>query len=204
MMEPQVQELLAEIQNFGRDYDAAEENPDRRMRNLKPETAQLLALLVKSSRRTRILEIGTSSGYSTIWLAWCARLLGGHVTSIDHSAEKIRLATSNLQRAGLEGYVHLVCGDATDTARGLDGPFDLVFFDSVQVKPHLQLEWVLPKLCADAMILADNALSHPDGMAPFLALLGQQEDFACTVIPVGKGLCFAHRLSASTTHSPLC
>ncbi len=111
------------------------------------------------------------------------------------------MAAENLRKAGLENHVDLVCGDATEIARTLDGPFDLVFFDSVQVRPHLQLEHLLAKLSEDAMILADNTLSHPDGMAPFLALIDAQEHFARVVVPVGKGLCVAHRMPECSSKS---
>ncbi len=69
MMDPFLQQLLAEIQEFGRIHDEGEQDPDRKMRNLKPETAHLVSLLVRSSRRMRLLEIGTSNGYSTLWQA---------------------------------------------------------------------------------------------------------------------------------------
>ncbi|CAN5909933.1 class I SAM-dependent methyltransferase [soil metagenome] len=193
MMEKHLQDLLAEIQEFGRTFDKSEQVPDKRMRNLNPETAQLVSLLARSGRRTRLLEIGTSSGYSTIWLAWSVQQHGGQVTSIDHSEEKLALAQANLQRAGLSEIVELRHGDATDIVSELDGPFDFVLFDSVQVKPYLQLERLLPKLTKDALVLADNVLSHVADMQPFLDLIDAQPDFDRVVVPVGKGLCVASK-----------
>ena len=192
-MEKHIQDLLAEIQEFGRAFDESEQVPDRRMRNLKPETAQLVSLLARSGRRRRILEIGTSSGYSTIWLAWSVRQHGGHVTSIDHSEEKLALAQANLHKAGLSEFVELRHGDATAVVSELEGPFDFVLFDSVQVKPYLQLERMLPKLTKDALVLADNVLSHAADMKPFLDLIDAQPDFDRVVVPVGKGLCIASK-----------
>lgn len=190
-LDSNLEKLLDEIQESGRVHDESEQNPDRKMRNLRPETAKLLSILARSGKRTRMLEIGTSSGYSTIWLAWCARATGGSVISIDHSAGKLALAGANLNRAGLRQFVELLEGDATELARAVPGPFDFVFFDSVQVRPHLQLEWLLPKLTDDALVLADNTLSHPEGMAPFLAMIDAQPGFQRVVVPVGKGLCVA-------------
>lgn len=196
MMEVHLQKLLAEIHERGVAYDQEQTDPGRKMRNLKPETAGLVSVLVRSSRRTRMLEIGTSSGYSTIWLAWCARALGGSIISIDHSAEKLAMADDNLRRAGLRQFVELREGDATEVVRVLPGPFDFVFFDSVQVRPHLQLEWLLPKLTEDALVLADNVLSHADDMARFMGILDAQPEFERVVVPVGKGLCVACRNAA--------
>lgn len=98
-----------------------------------------------------------------------------------------------MRRAQLHDWVELRHGDATEVARILPGPFDLVFFDSVQMQPWLQLEFLLPKLAADAMILADNVLSHPEKMAAFLEVIDSQPAFDHIVAPVGKGLCIAYR-----------
>ncbi len=196
-MDRELQALLADIRQWGRDHDAGESEKSRKMLNLQPETAQLLSILVRSSRSTRVLEIGTSNGYSTLWLAWSVAGAGGSVTSVDNSPEKHALADGNLRRAGLREVVDLQQGDATEVARRLTGPFDFVFFDSVQVRPYLQLEVLLPKLSENAMVLADNALSHPEEMAPFMSLLERQPGFDHVVVPIGKGLCVAYRGSAA-------
>lgn len=191
-MEPHLQALLAEIQEWGRNHDEREPEHSRRMLNLRPETARLVSILVKSGRRTRLLEIGTSNGYSTIWLAWSTASQGGRVVSVDHSAEKLGLADANLRRANLRHLVDLRHGDATEVARSLAGPFDFVLFDSVRVGPHQQLELLAPKLTGDAMVLADNASSHASEMAPYLSMI-EQLGFDHLVVPVGKGLSVAHR-----------
>jgi predicted O-methyltransferase YrrM len=122
---------------------------------------------------------------------------GGRIISVDHSAEKHAMADQNLQRAGLRDVVDLRTGDATAIARELNGPFDFVMFDSVQVRPYLQLEVLLPKLSDDAMVLADNVLSHPAEMEPFISLLEAEPTFDHVVVPVGKGLCLAYKGSGA-------
>lgn len=195
MIPPDLQTLLSEIQEWGRIHDEQETDPDRRMRNLKPETAQLISILARCGKRTSMLEVGTSNGYSTIWLALCAQALGGKVVSIDHSAEKLAMADAHLRRAGLRDFVELREGDAAEVVLQLEGLFDFVFFDSVQMRPHVPLELLLPKLAEDALVLADNVLSHPEGMAPFLAIIDARPEFDRSVVPVGKGLCIAHKSS---------
>jgi predicted O-methyltransferase YrrM len=69
--------LLAELREHGREHDTRQERHDDRLRNLEPETAALLAVLVRSGRRRSLLDIGTSNGYSTVWLAWAAEATGG-------------------------------------------------------------------------------------------------------------------------------
>jgi predicted O-methyltransferase YrrM len=117
----------------------------------------------------------------------------GRVISIDRDADKQEPAAANLRRAGLGEVVELVVGDATEMVRGLDGPFDCVFFDADRVSAPEQLQLLLPKLRDDALLIADNTLSHPDEIAGYLAALQALPDFERLVIPVGKGLSVAHR-----------
>src|SRR5215468_4529573 len=124
-MEEKVQNLLAELEAWGRENDEREQDRAHKMLNLEPDTAQLISLLVRSGQRKHVLEIGTSNGYSTIWLAWAAQVTGGHVTSIDRDNRKEAMADANLRRAGLRDRVDLIIGDATEIVEKLDGPFDL-------------------------------------------------------------------------------
>ena len=97
--------LLAELHEQGQEHNARQERHDDRLRNLEPETAALLAVLVRSGRRRSLLEIGTSNGYSTVWLAWAAEATGGRVTSVEMDPGRQRMADENLRRAGLRDLV---------------------------------------------------------------------------------------------------
>ena len=169
------------------------------MLNLEPETAQLVSILVRSSGATRALEIGTSNGYSTIWLAASIGPAGGRVTSIDRSADKQKMARKNLLRAGLLEYVDLRCGDATEVVKTLPGPFDFVLFDADRKSAPAQLKLLLPKLAPQALILADNALSHPAEIADYVSAIENLEHLQHIVVPIGKGLSVAlHKASQRT------
>lgn len=192
-MNPQMHALLHELYQQGQANDSTHSIYNQRMMNLEPATAQLISLLVRSSKRQQILEIGTSNGYSTTWLAWSAQLTGGRVTSIDREPHKHELASTNLSRAGLRELVELRCGDATEIVANLPGPFDCVFFDADRFSAPAQLTLLLPKLTADVLLLADNATSHPDEIAGYLAAIQALPDFESMIIPVGKGLSVAYR-----------
>jgi predicted O-methyltransferase YrrM len=129
-MEAELRRLLNELYEEGQRQDASEQERSMKLLNLEPESAQLLSILVRSSKRMRLLEIGTSNGYSTIWLAWATRAIGGHIINIDREAHKQVLADANLRRAGLRDVVDLICGDAIEVVANLPGPFDFVFFDA--------------------------------------------------------------------------
>ena len=230
MMDKAVLRLLKEIEDEGRANDARESDRARKMLNLEPGTAQLVSILLRSSGARSVLEIGTSNGYSTIWLAWSLgeniaerarqtavtpfpvtaeapqknniRQAGAHpnpdaedarIISIDRSPEKHALALENLRRAGFAARVELRTGDATAIVGELRGPFDFVFFDGDRVSAPAQLELLLPRLAAKALVLHDNAVSHPGEIAEYLALVESLPEFQHTVVPVGKGLSVAFR-----------
>lgn len=192
-MDSQLQTRLNELYQAGKENDARQVDRQQKMLNLEPETAQFLSFLVRSSKRTRILEIGTSNGYSTCWLAWAAQQTGGHVTSIDREKHKHAQADANLRRLELRELVELRCGDATEIVAALAGPFDCIFFDADRYSAPAQLALLLPKLTPEALLLADNAISHPTEIAGYLEAVQALEGFEHMVLPVGKGLSVAYR-----------
>ena len=103
------------------------------------------------------------------------------------------MADANLRRAGLREQVEFVCGDATEVVANLAGPFDCVFFDADRYSAPAQLALLMPKLAGDVLLLADNALSHPDEIAGYLQALEALPNFERAIIPTGKGLSIAYR-----------
>lgn len=194
MIDQALDQLLRELEAQARENDARVDDYRRRFLNLERPTAELMYLLVQATRRQRLLEIGTSNGYSTIWLAAALRHDGEvRLTTIDRSADKLALARHNLERAGLSQVVEFIEGKATDVVRSLNQPFDCVFFDADRVTAPAQLEILLPKLPEDVLLLSDNVLSHPEEIAGYRNAVEQLYGFIFTVVPVGKGLHIAWR-----------
>ena len=184
----EVRKVLKELEESGKAHDAAEPEHARRMLNLEPETAELVSILARSSGARHALEIGTSNGYSTIWLAASIGRDGGRVISIDRRPEKHKMARENLSRAGLVEFVDLQCGDATEVVATLPGPFDFVLFDADRKSAPEQLRILVPKLESRALVLADNALSHPAEIAEYIKMVESLNEFQHAVVPIGKGL----------------
>ena len=180
--------LKAELERFGDDNDHATTERPRRMLNITRDTGEFLAVLVRATAARRVLEVGTSNGYSTLWLAEAARALGGHVTTVEYAPWKADMAARNFQRSGLADTITLVQDDAGALlARSADAAFDLVFLDSERTEyvawwPHLRRV-----LRAGGLLVIDNATSHPEEMAPFAALLQADVAFTTSLVPVGKG-----------------
>jgi len=192
-MDAHLLQLLQEIEKHGLENDARMTEHARKMLNLEPASAQLLSILVRASGVTRALEFGTSSAYSTIWLAWSLARVGGRIVSIDRNPDKHALARENLRRAGFLDRVDLRTGDAADIVRQLPGPFDLLFLDADRRKFPELLQLLLPKLTPKVLIVADNVLSHPEEIAQYLHLISSLADLQHTTVPVGKGLSIAFR-----------
>jgi predicted O-methyltransferase YrrM len=187
--------FLDELFRFGDDNDARETERPRRMLNITPDTGRLLSILIRSSRATRILEVGTSNAYSTIWLADAARATGGRVVTLEADPGKIVLARENLRRAGCEDRVDVVPGRAAETLPTLSGPFDFVFLDADRASYLTYLELVLPRVVTGGLIVADNVTSHPDELAAYLARVKSHPSLCSVTVPVGKGEEISYKLS---------
>jgi len=194
-MDAQVRDVLAELETFGSENDEQQNDRSKKMLNLEPDAAQFMSILVRSHRAKRILEIGTSNGYSTIWLAWSAQFTGGQIISLDRDADKHEMADANLKRAGLREFVELRQGDATELVAALEGTVDFVFFDADRWTAPEQLRLLLPKLDPGALVIADNVHSHPDQIAGYLQAIEDAFVFDHMVIAVGKGLSIAYKTS---------
>jgi len=179
--------LLDELARFGEANDAREADRARKMLNITPDTGRLLWILVHATRATRLLEVGTSNGYSTIWLADAARTTGGRVTSLERNPEKVRLARANLARAGLADRVEIREGVAAETLATLPGPFDLVFLDADRPSYRTYLELVTPRIRPGGLLVADNVVSHHAELADYLARVKSHPELMAVTVPVGKG-----------------
>jgi predicted O-methyltransferase YrrM len=187
-----VRRILSELHESGRRFDAAQ--PDRldRLRNLEPESGELLHLLVRALGARDMLELGTSNGVSTLWLADALAPAGGRLVSVEIDAERSRAARANLERAGLEAVVELRTGDAADALRASpDAAWDVVFLDAE--RPEYPGYW--PELARvirpGGLIAADNAISHADQMQPFRALVEADPRATTALDATGAGILFA-------------
>jgi predicted O-methyltransferase YrrM len=195
---PEFEALLRQLEQQGSAHDAAQSEHRGKRLNLETPTARLVQLLILAGRRRRVLEIGASNGYSALWIADALRRIPGAtpLTTIERDAGRADEARQNLFRAGLASWTDIRVGEASAIVGELRGPFDTVFFDADRVSAPEQLSLLLPKLEADVLLLADNAVSHPQEIAPYIEAVNRIPGFLSTVVPIGKGLHIAHRLRA--------
>ncbi len=160
----------------------------QRTRNVERETGRWLALLVRATNARELLEIGSSNGVSTIWLAAAARQNGGRVTGTEILPERAAEANCNLAEAGLDAVAKVVAGDARATVASLSGPFDLVFIDAEKDDYVDHFEAVVDRVRIGGLILADNVTSHD--LSVYQAMLRERSDVETVTIPIDRGVEF--------------
>lgn len=188
-MNAQLAELLQELHDHGVEHDRSRSERTERLRNLEPDSAALLALLLKASGARSILELGTSNGYSTLWLADAARTLGGRVVSVEVDPARSGQAAANIARAGLSEHVELRLQDAAETLAGSsDGAWQMIFLDAE--RPAYAGYWpeLLRVLAPGGLLAVDNVLSHAEQLAGFRALVSAEERVSEALVPTGAGV----------------
>lgn len=181
--------LLDELETHGREHDATREDRRERLRNVEPETAAMMAVLVRALGAKRLLELGTSNGYSTIWLGDAAEELGAGLLSIEADAGRGGQAAANISRARLEDTVELRIEDAATTLAGLPADAaDFIFLDAERPSYVAYWEDLLRVLSRPGLLVVDNAISHAEEMAEFRALAGGDSRAAVALVPVGAGI----------------
>jgi caffeoyl-CoA O-methyltransferase len=160
----------------------------QRTRNVERETGHWLALLVLATNAREVLEIGSSNGVSTIWLAAAARQNGGRVTGTEILPERAAEANRNLAAAGLDAVAQVVAGDARTTVANLSGLFDLVFIDAEKDDYVDHLKAVADCVRPGGLILADNVISHD--VSAYQAAVRARSDLETVTIPINRGVEF--------------
>ncbi len=158
----------------------------QRTRNIDRETGRFLNLVARSTGASAILEIGSSNGLSTIWLALAAQEAGGTVVGTELLPERAAEANANLAEARLSDVARVVPGDARTTVGSLEGPFDLVFIDAEKDDYIAHFGAVIGLVRPGGLILADNVVSHD--LSAYQAMLRARDDVETVTLPLDRGL----------------
>jgi predicted O-methyltransferase YrrM len=199
-MDQKVQAVLSEYE-----VRAAKESPhimkmsdeewlrrrDEFMLSVGHDTGRLLNILAKGAKARSILELGSSYGYSTLWLAEAARKTGGTVFSLEINSSKQEYARAMIAKAGLDGQVEFFLGDALETIASLDGPFDFVLLDLWKDLYVSCFDLFYPKLNPGAIVVADNML-RPEEYLPeamkYRRHARSHSKIDSVLLPIGSGI----------------
>ncbi|MBE2221944.1 MAG: O-methyltransferase [Anaerolineae bacterium] len=158
----------------------------KRLRQIPAETGRFLALMAAGGENGRYLEIGTSAGYSTMWLS----LAGKPLTTYEVLPEKVAIAQETFAQAGIDHLVTLIHGDARDHLTNdyqTSPDIAFCFLDAEKEVYEACYDLLVPRLVSSGLLIADNATSHQDALRPFLERVLADERVDALVVPIGKG-----------------
>ncbi len=189
IMDENLNKLLDGIYRNGQKHDSHNNVHEERMLNITPDTGTFLSILIQSSKARNILEIGTSNGYSTIWIADAVSRNGGNVTTLEVSKAKHETANRNFQESGLEKHISSILMDVRDFVKSVpSGSIDFIFLDAE--RPQYKDYWgdLDRILKPNGLLVVDNAISpKPEEMAEIKELIGDSGRYISQVVDIGKG-----------------
>ena len=159
----------------------------KRLRQIPAATGMLLAILAASAPRGAVLEIGTSGGYSGLWLSLACKQRSDKLITFELLHDKAELARETFSKAQVEDWVEVVNGDARSHLKDRDE----VAFCFLDVEKEMYLEIykeIVPRLLPGGMLVADNVTSHKEELTAFVENARTDESVDAVVLPVGKGL----------------
>ncbi|HEU5263140.1 MAG TPA: class I SAM-dependent methyltransferase, partial [Gaiellaceae bacterium] len=191
-------EGLARLEEEDRAEREAELPPAERSRQIGVATGRFLFALAASQAGIEVLEIGGSRGYSSIWLAAGARVLGGRVLSLEKDPVRCTAWRSNIAAAGLDEWAELVEADAVEMLRATGDIFDLVFLDAEKDDYESLFALTRPLLETGGLVVADNVLSHSETLAAYSANRQADPLLSSVTVPLDRGLELSVVLGPST------
>lgn len=176
--------------SFGRVYASREIG----LWSVPPSTGALLRFLVLATNAKTILELGTSAGYSTLWMALAAEETGGHIYATEILPAKVKLAKGHFKEAEAENLITLYEKDILEVLENWShGVIDFVFIDAHKKDYLAYYEKVLPLLRKGGVIVADNAIMHAHLMQPFLKKVETDKRVVATLMDFGSGLMLIYK-----------
>ena len=149
--------------------------------NVPYEDGKVLYNLIVKNNYRRALEIGTSTGHSSIWMAWAMSKTGGKLTTIEIDESRYRTALMNFKKAGVEGLIDARLADAHQLVKELKGPFDFVFSDADKEWYTQYFKEVEPKLVVGGCFTAHNVINGFGGVKEFLDYIRSLPDYQTSI-----------------------
>lgn len=180
---PNQEKILAELEKTQKDFW-----------NISRESANFLNMLIKISGARKVVEVGTSNGYSGIWIAKALKETGGHLTTIEYYEKRIVLAQENFKKCGVDDIITIKQGSACEVLETLDFGIDFVFIDANKSEYIKYFDIINPKLRIGGIIAADNITSHPEKVAPFVEKIKSHQDYQVEILDLPGGLLLGYKI----------
>lgn len=157
-----------------------------RLRQIPPETGKFIALQLASSPEGKAIEIGTSAGYSSMWLGLACREMHRRLYTFELLEEKIRLAEETFSLTKLNDVITLIKGDALKNIEE-HNEISFCFLDAEKNMYYECYEKVIPRMIKGGILVADNAINHYEALKPMIDMAISDERVDAVVVPIGKG-----------------
>lgn len=167
--------------------------------NIPRVSGQLINSIIKSNGYKNILEIGTSNGYSALWIADALKYTGGKLTSLEFYTKRIDMATQNISECGLSEYVTILQGRALELLEDLNDEYDMVFIDASKAEYIKYYKKVRSQIKQNGLLIADNVDSHREKVQNFMDAIYDDKAFQVSHIPYQAGLLLAYKVGVSDT-----
>lgn len=163
--------------------------------NVPRKTGVLMNSFIKMMNIQNALEIGTSNGYSGIWLAKALKQTGGKLTTIEFYEKRQSIAKENFKICGVDDVVRPIQGSACEVLASFDEneKFDFVFIDACKREYVKYFEMIKPHLTSKALIVADNIISHAEKVQDFIEAVDADDEFQYEILEVPGGILVAYR-----------
>ncbi len=164
--------------------------------NVSHQTGNFISMLIKATGTKNVLELGTSNGYSGLWISDALQYTNGHLTTIEFWEKRQCLARDYIAKCGLSDYVTFKIGQAYDiiTTELQNEQYDLVFIDANKQEYIKFFEAVHPLLKKGGIILADNITSHAKKVQPFVDAISNHPEYQVQILDLPDGLLMAYKL----------
>jgi predicted O-methyltransferase YrrM len=172
-----------------KEHDVTQKDRLQRYRNIEPDSAQFLAMQIRIQNSKHVLEVGTSTGYSTLWLADALQVTQGQLTTLEIEAARSAQAQQYAQEFGLDQLIQFWVGDAKDYLAESSAQFDLILLDAerdayVDYWPHLKRLLVKQ----GSVLIVDNVISHEEEVKAFTNLVKEEGNYLLSTLSLGAGL----------------
>ena len=157
-----------------------------RLRQIPPETGKFLSILAASAPKGQFIEVGTSAGYSTLWIALACQHIGITLTTFEILKEKADLARETFQMTNLGNIVELIEGDARNYLVNYKN-IAFCFLDAEKEIYEECYNVVIPNMVKGGILVADNAINHYETLKPMLEKALADERVDALIVPIGKG-----------------
>ncbi len=158
-----------------------------RLKQISPEIGKFLAINARFAPIGHFIEIGTSAGYSTLWLSLAVKEREQVITSFEVMIEKYNLALETVKVTGTQEWIDLKFGNAKEHIHHLQD-IAFCFLDAEKEDYKEYYNQVIPRMVQDGIFLADNVISHYEVVKPMLDIALQDPRVDALIIPIGKGI----------------